>query len=203
MARERSDYHHGDLPAAALDAVDGIVREEGPGAVSIREVARRIGVSNAAPGHHFGDKAGLLTAYATRGFERLTDRLVAAAGGEDRLLDAGLAYVAFALDEPGLFAVMFRPELLHATDPALQRAETAAFGELLEAVRSVRGAADPDDSGLRFAAAGAWSIVHGFAALWLQGALGPDITEGPPAAAAHRALAEFAATVAGTDPADG
>lgn len=200
MAAPRSGYHHGDLPAAVLDAVDEIVRADGPAAVSIRRAARHVGVSNAAPRHHFGDKAGLLTAYATQGFDELAARL-SAAGGEatapDRLLQAGLAYVAFALDEPGRFAVMFRPELLRSSDPDYQRTSRAAFDELLDAVRERRGDPERDEPALSYAAAGAWSIVHGFATLWLQGVLPAPVTDEPPAAAAARALAEYSATVHG------
>src|SRR5687767_9292707 len=81
--RRRPAYHHGDLRSAALDHVRQIIREEGMRFVSIREVARRARVSHAAPAHHFGNKSGLLTAFAVQGYERL------AASIHARLLETG------------------------------------------------------------------------------------------------------------------
>lgn len=193
-------YHHGDLPAALLDAVDAVVRERGVGAVTLRAAARQAGVSHAAPAHHFGDKAGLLTAYATHGFAALRDRLQAAQdqaadSGEPELLAIGLAYVRFAAEEPGRFTVMFRPEALRAEQPAYRGACDAAFAVLREAVRRVRTDLAPDDPELLQAATGAWSIVHGFATLWLDGNLAPEITAAPPADAAAAALGQFGATL--------
>ena len=192
MERTKQGYHHGDLPAAALAEVDRIVREQGVAAVSLREVARRVGVSNAAPSHHFGDKAGLLTAYATQGFELLATHLGEAADGE--LLALGEAYVAFAIAHPGHFAVMFRPELLHREDPDLLAAGAAAFGALATAIAQVRGAAHDDES-VQFAAAGAWSLVHGFATLWLNGNFAEPITTVPETGAVRRSIQELVATV--------
>lgn len=194
MARAKQGYHHGDLPAAVLAEVDRIVRDQGVGAVSIREVARRVGVSNAAPSHHFGDKAGLLTAYATQGFELLAAHLHEAAGGE--LLALGEAYVAFAIEHPGHFAVMFRPELLHADDPDLLAAGSAAFGALAAAIAQVRGSIERhDDETVQFAAAGAWSMVHGFATLWLNDNFGEPITAVTGPGAVRRSMYELVATV--------
>lgn len=193
MTRSSRSYHHGDLPAALLAAVDDIVRGDGVGAVSIREAARRAGVSNAAPRHHFPDKAALLTAYATRGFERLAQRLEEVGDGPDLLLNRGLAYVRFATDEPGLFSVMFRPELLHTDDPAYASAATAAYRPLLEAVRLRRPELAPDAPEHRDAALGAWAQVHGFATLWLSGALEAGTVGRSPEEAAEHALRQFVA----------
>jgi AcrR family transcriptional regulator len=193
MERTRRGYHHGDLPAAALAEVDRIVQERGVAAVSLREVARRVGVSNAAPSHHFGDKAGLLTAYATQGFELLAAHLSEASGRED-LLSLGQAYVAFATERPGHFAVMFRPELLHGDDPHLLAAGAGAFGALAAAIASVRGM-QPHDDVVQFAAAGAWSLVHGFATLWLAGNFAAPVTTMPEADAVRRSIEELVATI--------
>lgn len=193
MARAKQGYHHGDLPAAVLAEVDRIVRDQGVGAVSIREVARRVGVSNAAPSHHFGDKAGLLTAYATQGFELLATHLDEAAGGE--LLALGEAYVAFAIEHPGHFAVMFRPELLHGDDPDLLAAGAAAFGALAAAIAHVRGIERHDDETVQFAAAGAWSMVHGFATLWLNDNFAEPVTAVSATGAVRRSMRELVATV--------
>ncbi|WP_091348368.1 TetR/AcrR family transcriptional regulator [Micromonospora rhizosphaerae] len=158
-------YHHGDLRRALLGAAVEAIGESGPTALSLRDLARRAGVSHAAPAHHFGDKAGLLTALAVEGFDLLADALGRA--GDD-LLEIGVAYVRFAVDHQAHFEVMFRPELYRADDPQVVAARTRA-GEALRGGLSAlpaRSAAEPDRDALA-----AWSIVHGFATLWLAGAL--------------------------------
>ena len=73
-------YHHGDLPAALRAATAQLVSEKGPSGFSLREVARRAGVSHAAPAHHFGDAEGMLTSVAAEGFAKLADELVSGVG---------------------------------------------------------------------------------------------------------------------------
>jgi AcrR family transcriptional regulator len=204
-----STYHHGDLPTALLHALDELVREQGLAAVSLRAVARRAEVSHAAPAHHFGDKAGLLTAYAAQAFEALRSRLAEArahAGDEGALFAIGLAYVAFAVEEPGRFTVMFRPEVLETTDHAYRQSCDAAFGVLREAVAELRSDLSASDPELLHAATGAWAIVHGLATLWLDGNLDTAITSLPPEQAAEAILRAFGATLflaAGAHPPDG
>jgi AcrR family transcriptional regulator len=201
MGARAGRYHHHDLPAALLDAVDALVREGGAGAVTLRAVARHAGVSHAAPAHHFGDKAGLLSAYAVQGLAALRERLAtagaeAAAAGEPALLAMGLAYVRFAVEEPGRFALMFGPKELHGDRPDYQQACNAAFDILTDAVRELRTDLQPDDPDVLRAAAGAWSLVHGFATLWLNGNLAEEITSPAPTQAAAAALGAFATTAA-------
>ncbi|QFZ18206.1 TetR/AcrR family transcriptional regulator [Saccharothrix syringae] len=159
-----SPYHHGDLRRAVLAAAVAAITEHGPAAVSLRDLARRVGVSHAGPVHHFKDKAGLLTALAAEGFALLADALTATreAGGD--FLDAGVAYVRFALDHRAHFEVMFRPDLYHADDEAVRAAEARAR-EVLVAGAGQTGA-EPE-----VARVAAWSLVHGFATLWNTGAL--------------------------------
>lgn len=174
----KGGYHHGDLRRALLSAAVATISETGPAAVSLRELARRAGVSHAAPQHHFGDKAGLLTAVAQEGFELLAGAL-AAAGGD--LLEVGVAYVSFATGHPAHFQVMFQPALYHADDPALAAARSRARSALDAGLRAL-----PQPSGdPATAAVAAWSIVHGFATLWLSGALPGDLGADPVAAARH------------------
>ena len=102
------------------------IAEVGPAAVSLRDLARRAGVSHAAPAHHFGDKAGLLTAVAADGFRRLAATLREAYEATGSFLEVGVAYVGFAVTHRAHFEVMFRPELYHTDDPELVRARDQA-----------------------------------------------------------------------------
>jgi AcrR family transcriptional regulator len=171
-------YHHGDLRRTLLAAAVDAVAEAGPAALSLRDLARRAGVSHAAPTHHFGDKAGLLTAMATQGYERLADALGRARAETDDLLEIGVAYVRFAVEHRAHFEVMFRPQLYRADDPALLAARRRAGESLRAGLARLDGDTPPPEAALA-----AWSIVHGFAALWLGGALPPELGDDPAAAA--------------------
>ncbi|MDN5916213.1 MAG: TetR/AcrR family transcriptional regulator [Pseudonocardia sp.] len=174
-------YHHGDLRRAVLDAAVAVVGESGPSALSLRDLARRAGVSHAAPAHHFGDKTGLLTALATEGYTLLADALEAELRRSGQLIEVGVAYVQFAVGHRAHFEVMFRPELYRVDDPEVQTAQARAAAGLsagVDAVRGRRAGADPELAGVA-----AWSIVHGFATLWINGALPPEIGADPSAAA--------------------
>ncbi|MFC4910652.1 TetR/AcrR family transcriptional regulator [Actinomadura gamaensis] len=172
-------YHHGNLRRAVMDAAVTAIEESGPSGWSLRELARRAGVSHAAPAHHFGDKAGLLTAIAAEGFDLLSEALT---GAGDDLLDLGVAYVRFAVRHRAYFEVMFRPELYRTGDPDLAAARVRTR-ELLE--RAVRPLSPDPESALA-----AWSIAHGFAGLWLSGAL-PTGAGSDPEAAARPVLAKL------------
>ncbi|MFI6999859.1 TetR/AcrR family transcriptional regulator [Nocardia sp. NPDC050175] len=161
----KSGYHHGDLRATILAAAADQIASDGVDAVSLRELARRAGVSHAAPAHHFGDRAGVLTALAIEGFELLTAEL-AQAGADFR--EVAVAYIRFAREHPGHFDVMFRHSLLRADDPRLDAARLGAASALRSGV-SVIHPADADQQQATQLAA--WSLVHGFAALWREGAL--------------------------------
>ena len=171
MAKE--SYHHGDLRRALLVAAAEAIAESGPAAVSLRDLARRAGVSHAAPTHHFGDKKGLLTALAAEGFDRLATDLLAARAATGSLLELGVAYVRFATTHRAHFEVMWRPDLYHADDPALVaargRSGDALYAGVTELPDGAGAAADAWESGLA-----AWSLAHGFATLWLSGSL-PDL----------------------------
>jgi AcrR family transcriptional regulator len=125
-SKDARPYHHGDLPRALLDAAIQAILEVGPAAVSLRDLARRTGVSHAAPTHHFGDKAGLLTAVAADGFGRLAATLRETYEATGSFLEVGVAYVGFAVTHRAHFEVMFRPELYRTDDPELVRARAAA-----------------------------------------------------------------------------
>ncbi len=136
--RDTRGYHHGDLRRALLSAAVQAIEESGPAALSLRDLARRAGVSHAAPAHHFGDRAGLFTAIAVQGFDALADALTEAG---DELLDLGVAYVEFAVRHRAHFEVMFHPDLYRADDSEL-RAARERSGAVLRAgpVRQSGGA---------------------------------------------------------------
>lgn len=161
-------YHHGDLPRTLLAAAAEVIAESGPAGLSLREVARRAGVSHAAPQHHFGDKAGLLTALAIEGFEHLSAALDDAAEGIDdpaeRLVALGRGYVGAALRHPSHCAVMWRSDLLHDDDPRLVFAAMAAFERLHATVLELRDAHNPDLDA-NGAALCCWSMFQGLVEL--------------------------------------
>lgn len=174
-------YHHGNLAQAVLDAAVEAVTESGPEKLSMRDLARRAGVSHAAPAHHFGDKAGLLTAVATQGFDLLADALVAEQQRTGDFLEVGVAYVRFAVEHRAHFEVMFRPELYNPVDAGVEAARQRATEALYGGVESVpdeqRGDRDVQKDGVA-----AWSLVHGFATLWLNNAFPQWLGDDPEAA---------------------
>jgi AcrR family transcriptional regulator len=177
----RDRYHHGDLRRALLAAAVEAIDDVGPTAMSLRDVARRAGVSHAAPAHHFGDKAGLLSALAAEGFRGLADELDRAARDTDSFLEVGVAYVRFAVGHPAHFAVMFRPDLLHTDDPELLAARAASSAALYGGVGQIDGGDPEPQRGT--AAVAAWALVHGVATLWLAGALPDRLGDDPEAIA--------------------
>ncbi|MFG1791013.1 TetR/AcrR family transcriptional regulator [Nocardia sp. NPDC049149] len=161
----KSGYHHGDLRATILAAAADQIATDGVDSVSLRELARRAGVSHAAPAHHFGDRAGVLTALAVEGYELLAAALTAA--GPD-FREVAVAYIQFAREHPGHFDVMFRHTLLRADDPRLHAARLASAAALRSGVTAIRPGDLAQQQATQLAA---WSLVHGFAALWREGAL--------------------------------
>ena len=203
----KQTYHHGDLRRALLEAAAEVIEEHGPAGLSLRELARRAGVSHAAPTHHFRDKAGLLTALAAEGYDLLAAELTQEWAANHSFLEQGVAYVRFALRHRAHFEVMFRPDLYHADEPVLavarERAAQALYagvsgdaaptppwtGTSADAVTAgpdqdhgtPPSAADPgrrQASELREAGLAAWSIAHGFATLRLSGAF-PHLSGDP------------------------
>ncbi len=181
-------YHHGDLRRALLDAAASAIEESGVTALSLRDLARRAGVSHAAPAHHFGDKRGLLTALAAEGFDRLSAALRETRAATGSFLELGVTYVRFATTHRAHFEVMWRPDLYHADDPDLVAARSRSSDALYSAVTDLSdgpGAADTRQAGLA-----AWSLAHGYATLWLSGSL-PDLPD-PPDEAARAVLRHLA-----------
>jgi len=151
-----STYHHGDLPAALLQAAGRTLEKRGIAALSLRDTARRAGVSHNAPYRHFPDREALLAALAAEGFATLGERLRGKPGRE-----MGEAYVRFALEQPQRFRLMFGGVLPIAKHPELSTAAQAAYQALVEAFKDLPR---PE-----LAAAAAWSLVHGLSHLLLDG----------------------------------
>lgn len=172
-------YHHGDLRQALVEATEALLAERGAEGFSLREVARRAGVTPAAPAHHFGSAAGLLTAVASQGFDGLATALREgdARGGRSaaaRLREQGIAYVRFAARHPGRFRLMFSGTL-QQEDAALQAAGQAAFSVLEEGVRFAFGEPRPQPTSAEAMASvlALWSTVHGCAHLLIADRLEP------------------------------
>ncbi len=159
-------YHHGDLRAALLAAAAELLDEGGPEAVSLRECARRAGVSHAAPYRHFPTREALLLALGDEGFRWLADAgetaMRKAKGARERLDAYGIAYVRFAFEHPSRFRLMFAFPIPAAA--AGSAAGARAYGLLRESVHAVVG--DVDD--LDAAAAAQWALPHGLAMLILD-----------------------------------
>ncbi|MFE0252913.1 TetR/AcrR family transcriptional regulator [Streptomyces sp. NPDC059010] len=186
-------YHHGDLRRAILTAALDVIAADGPSALSLRDLARRAGVSHAAPAHHFKDRTGLLTAIAAEGFGLLAGTLHEAGD----LKDAGVRYVRFAREHPAHFQVMFTPELLRADDLELTTARALAGDALRGAVSAVR----PEGLGIdsRLAGVAAWSLAHGFATLLLSHNLDGPVGDKDP----EEVFRALAATLFRSEPRDG
>jgi AcrR family transcriptional regulator len=173
---KRTSYHHGDLRPALLEASLALIEQAGIGALSLREVARKAGVSHNAPYHHFKDRGSLLAALAEDGFAALAREMAqaraAAADARARLEACGLAYVRFALKSPSRFKVMFRPELSAPSEEgAVAQSSIPALDTLTAAIVEAQaaGVAPPGDP--RPLVLTCWSAVHGLASLWLDGPL--------------------------------
>ncbi|MFJ9816942.1 TetR/AcrR family transcriptional regulator [Streptomyces sp. NPDC101151] len=172
-------YHHGDLRAALLKSADRTLREKGAGALSLRELARDIGVSHAAPGRHFKDKQALLDALALDGYERLNQALHAAAerpgqAFEEHMAALARAYLGFAVENPELLELMFARK--HDPDSSAQLASavdrslgsfTRMIAEAQERGEIIEG--DPERITMVAAAS-----LHGLAALIAGCALDAD-----------------------------
>jgi AcrR family transcriptional regulator len=178
-SKKASNYHHGALQAALIRSAREILETEGYEALTLRATARRAGVSQAAPYNHFADKAGLLAAIAALGFKEfaaaMRHEMSAAVGPQAQLNAAGIAYVAFATSNPGLFKLMFGSSVHQSSgDPDLDAARNSAYEVLRGAVHAVQqldpgDAAQDDLESLR-----SWALVHGLATMINAGTIAPD-----------------------------
>ena len=163
---ESRPYHHGDLRRALVDAARRLLEAEGPSALSLRAVAREAGVSPAAPYHHFKDKAELLDAVAQEGWDILQVQMKAAkqqAEGLEQLTALGVAYVAFARDNPALYRVMYDAARDREALPMdVKESDDSAYCMVRDTM--IEHGADPRaEKDLELATIAAWCGAHGLA----------------------------------------
>lgn len=172
----RNSYHHGSLRDALVEAALSAVEEAGADALSMRDLARRAGVSSGAPYRHFSDKTALLAAVATLGFVRFDASLTATAecsahkDAVDRVSSLGVTYVRFAAQHPHLFRLMFGTAApAPGADQALDAARVRAGQHLPRALENLQAEGLAADASLAELTELAWALVHGVASLHLDG----------------------------------
>ena len=196
VSRAEAPYHHGSLRDALLQAAERVLERDGLAGLTLRAVAREAGVSHAAPTHHFGDLTGLVSELAATGFRQFNAAMAGACGPGvapmQRAITRARAYVAYAQAHPGMYGLMFRTERLDYSRPALLEAARASFAGLAGAIGASRQEQISDDTlTLDQAAviARAWSLVHGFTMLLLDGRL-RDVLSRSPAGTSVESLLE-------------
>lgn len=156
-------YHHGDLRAALLAQARALLDEDGPAALSLREIARRAGVAAPSVYHHFANLDTISVALAEEGFTELVARLeTAPAKARGQLAEVGLAYVRFAMDNPGLYRLMFGDGLKtsSAENQTVQKLRERAYERVKTGLRARLPEAEVATGALYL-----WSLVHGLALL--------------------------------------
>jgi AcrR family transcriptional regulator len=171
----RKSYHHGSLREALLHVGEALIEEKGVEAFTLRECARRAGVSHGAPAHHFGDATGLLSELAAIGFEEL-DALMTRYRHDGspepyaQFVATGRAYLDYALHHPARFQLMFRGEKLRLESERLGAAADRTFGQLMDTLSRLPRHGGGGEATLTVdeQAGLAWAIVHGVATLTLD-----------------------------------
>ena len=160
-----------------VEAAEAILAEQGLEGLSLREVARRAGVTHGAPLRHYPSYAALLAEVAARGFRTLDGAVEGAAaaiapgaGATARLAAGARAYLDCAIEKPAVFALMFRPELLDATHGTFLRDSNGAFEQLVRLVRGAQDGGWHTARDTRQVAGSLWAAIHGLASLWSHGA---------------------------------
>ena len=174
-------YHHGDLRNALLQAAEQVLVAKGVAGLSLRKVAKEAGVSHAAPYRHFRDKAALLRALAQVGFERLALAINTAADSkphnpEQKLIEAGVAYVRLAMENPEITRLMFSGVIDPQDDKTYQVAAAAAYESLFGIIKEGMERGTFRQRVPQELALVAWTSMHGMAMLAAAGQL--DIEPG-------------------------
>lgn len=168
--QRKSAYHHGDLKDALVEATRRIIEDEGIEQFTLRESARRAGVSHGAPAHHFGDKTGLLTEVAVQSLEEriaLSEAYMAQASDDpmDRLRACGMAHIEYAITHPRLTELCWRGEMVDRDAPALHAVMQRMSDNLINSMSAVTGQAMKPEKEANPQTLLALTVVHGFAGL--------------------------------------
>jgi AcrR family transcriptional regulator len=192
MSTSKASYHHRDLRAALVRAAMELLEESGETGLSLRAVARRAGVSAAAPYRHYADREALVSAVAAVGYRELAERLAAAhpsPSTPEQLASVAIAYVRFALERPALFRMMFGEPCDRDNDERV-----AATATVSHYVRAIVERTFPHADAEALATA-IWALVHGLAFLHLDGKLDAS----SPTVVAERITAAIDALLTATD----
>lgn len=180
MKKEKNRYHHGHLAESLLDAVDELATKFGLEAVTLRACAKLVGVSPSSAFRHYADKRTLLTAFATRALQQLTEaletaKITANQNGDNAFQAVSLAYIQFALQKPAFFRAMWREETIYANDEnyvlATQQLRQQLQGGFADTIT------DCDPESLSAQELLVWSAVHGLANLFVEGPVGKGESE--------------------------
>jgi AcrR family transcriptional regulator len=186
MKRKRRSYHHGDLKNALIAAGIEILSKQGAGALSLRSVAQKVGVSHAAPYAHFVDKQALIAAISTEGYERLYEaiRAVVAAHQRDpvrQLVEGAWAYVSFALDDPEHFKVTLSGVVEKEKDyPAFVEVSKKSFELVVGIVEACQAKGVLPKGSPDLVAVGVWSMMHGLVSLLLENQIPRSVVDRMP-----------------------
>jgi AcrR family transcriptional regulator len=188
-------YHHGDLRRAVLETAMDMLQEDKGWQFTLREVARRAGVSHAAPYKHFPDKAALLTEMALIGFDRLRDALTTTKPARPESLDddffaVGRAYVRFGESNPALYRLMFGGDVGKVADVHLSERALAVFDLVIELLERGQAEGLLSRRDVRGQAAACWAAMHGITMLTIDGLLLPEKVGPDPLEAALVTLLE-------------
>lgn len=171
-------YHHGDLRQAVIDTAMEMLNEDGGAQFTLRELARRAGVSHAAPYKHFEDKSALLIEIALIGFDRLAAALAQSQSASSNSLRgfriASRAYLDFGMQNPNLYRLMFGPELARMADVHFDRRALRGLEIVGEMLERGQAAGAFRKRPVRGQAAACWAQLHGLTMLSLDGLLVPD-----------------------------
>lgn len=188
-------YHHGDLRRVVIETAQDMLREDKGWQFTLREVARRAGVSHAAPYKHFPDKCALLAELATLGFNELREQVRAAIARPFRsaraeFIAAAKAYIHFGTANPSLYRLMFSADADKTVFPKLNEAGASAFAELLGILERGQSSGAFKRQPVRGQAAASWALVHGFTMLAIDGQLLPEKVGAKPIEAVLASLLE-------------
>ena len=179
-----TNYHHGDLKNALIQAGVEILAKEGLGSLSLRKVAKQAGVSHAAPYSHFKDKHALIAAISTEGFKQLYRQIKTVFEAnqdqpESLLLETTWAYFQFALNETDSFKLMFSSALEKEKEyPDFVTVSHQNFAQLVQIVEICQQGGVLKDGPLEMVAIGVWSTVHGFVSLFIEGQISHNVVDG-------------------------